>query len=102
MKVRTKLLLIAGIPGLVVLAIFLSTMQITNQQRSDGLVINLAGRQRMLTQKMTKELLVCKSADNAEVVTKFAGHARGTMKIFDVTLTALRPPGKPGCHAGRQ
>ena len=89
MKVRTKLLLIAGIPGLVVLAIFLSTMQITSQQSSDGLVINLAGRQRMLTQKMTKELLACKSSDTPEIATKLAEQTRGTMKIFDVTLTAL-------------
>ncbi len=89
MKIRTKLLLIAGVPGLVVLAIFISTQQITSQQRNDGLVINLAGRQRMLTQKMTKELLACKGANSPERTTALAGQVRSTMKVFDVTLTAL-------------
>jgi len=36
----------------------LDVYYVTNQQKDDGLVINLAGRQRMLTQKMTKEILV--------------------------------------------
>ena len=57
LKIRTKLLLVAIIPGLVVLAIYWSTRCIAGGQRFDGLVINLAGRQRMLSQKMMKELL---------------------------------------------
>ncbi len=34
-----------------------SILVVTHKQKSDALVINLAGRQRMLTQKMTKEVL---------------------------------------------
>ncbi len=42
-------LLIVGIVGV--------TYWVTNGQKADGLVINLAGRQRMLTQKFNKEFL---------------------------------------------
>jgi nitrate/nitrite-specific signal transduction histidine kinase len=31
---------------------------VVSSQASDGLVVNLAGRQRMLSQKMTKEALI--------------------------------------------
>ena len=55
MKLSVKLPLIAFILGGIIGAIFLATQIVTSQQKSDGLVINIAGRQRALSQKMTKE-----------------------------------------------
>jgi hypothetical protein len=55
--------------------------------RSAGVVINLSGKQRMLTQKMSKEMLLValnhKVDDNK-------GNLRGTASLFDRTLKGLR------------
>ncbi len=51
--------------------------------KSDGAVINLAGRQRMLTQKMTKEaMLTIAGFDQSSALEK-------TKALFDTTLTGL-------------
>ena len=72
-----------------ILAIYISTLIITNMQKADGVVINLAGRQRMLTQKMTKEALAIANGHLDYIKT-----IRNTIRTFDVTLRALRDGGK--------
>ncbi len=59
-------------------------------QKDDGVVINLAGRQRMLTQKMSKEILNCYAMDEAAA----AKQAKNTMKVFGLTLKALQYSGE--------
>ncbi|MCL6417375.1 methyl-accepting chemotaxis protein [Aestuariirhabdus sp. Z084] len=65
-----------------------------DQQSSDGLVVNIAGRQRMLTQKLTKEFLLAvevakdsKQKYNADSFTK-------SRDLFDVSLKALMQGGE--------
>lgn len=48
-------------------------------------VVNVAGRQRMLTQKMTKEKLLVIQGDKS-----FAKKLENTVKLFDDSLTLLR------------
>ncbi|MEM1304941.1 MAG: type IV pili methyl-accepting chemotaxis transducer N-terminal domain-containing protein [Planctomycetota bacterium] len=50
-------------------------------------VLNLSGRQRMLTQKMSKEALFVTASVNAD---KLRGDLSGTTKMFEETLAALR------------
>jgi len=59
------------------------------QQKSDGLIVNIAGRQRMLTQKFTKEFFLSlqNGTGRSELTEK-------TRKLFDVSLTALQSGGK--------
>lgn len=59
------------------------------QQKSDGLIVNIAGRQRMLTQKFTKEFFLSLQNGNgrSELTEK-------TRKLFDVSLTALQSGGE--------
>ncbi len=82
-----------AIPLVVVLifiaAIYVSTLIITGMQKDDAVVINLAGRQRMLTQKMSKEALAIATGkeEYINVIPK-------TIKTFDVTLRALRDGGR--------
>ncbi len=101
MKIRYKLGLVAGGLSLIIVLMFAVTFYTTAQQKSDGLVINLAGRQRMLTQKMTKELLLYirqsetkPSGKQTNELDDLRRSVRNTIKIFDMTLRALADSGK--------
>jgi methyl-accepting chemotaxis protein len=54
-----------------------------NSSRDHGKIINLAGRQRMLTQKMTKEVMFIENGLNVR------DDIEGTKKLFDTTLKGL-------------
>ncbi|HHD62809.1 MAG TPA: HAMP domain-containing protein [Desulfobulbaceae bacterium] len=70
-------------------AIVLYTSFTLFQQKSDGLVVNIAGRQRMLTQKFTKEFFL------ALQKARKSGHGidntfiASTGKLFELSLAAL-------------
>ncbi len=94
MNISAKLNGISVIFSTLIVLMFLTTIYATNKMRNDGLIINLAGRQRMLTQRMTKEiyqfLTVSKEGKQVERV---AANARNTMKVFSMTLSALKDSG---------
>ncbi len=101
MKIRYKLGLVAGGLSLIIVLMFAVTFYTTSQQKNDGLVINLAGRQRMLTQKMIKELLLYAhdsmgkpSGVQDSDMNRLKTSVIKTMKIFDMTLKALADSGK--------
>jgi len=58
MKVSTKLYLGTVLQFLVALSLVAVFLYMLQKQEHDSIVINLAGRQRMLSQKMTKEILL--------------------------------------------
>ena len=95
MKIKVKLLLTTIGLSLIIFVMFLMTWSVTSEQKDDGLVINLAGRQRMLTQKLTKELLnVARELDfNGIPGREEVQQAQLTAKIFDKTLKALKESG---------
>ena len=76
---------------IVVLAIFLVlsivgtciTVSFLSKQKADGVVINLAGKQRMLTQKMSKESLALSQGTGSK------GSLEKTASLFDKTLKGL-------------
>ncbi|WP_432798774.1 methyl-accepting chemotaxis protein [Poriferisphaera sp. WC338] len=90
MSIRLKLS--GTIIGLVLLQLttISATWYILNSQKSDGLQINLAGRQRMLSQRMTKEalLLVTSGQDDKLIASRREQFAQ-TVNLFDQTLNAL-------------
>ncbi len=95
MLVKHKLMLsVLGLAGIILL-MFLATWYATSNQKDDGLVINLAGRQRMLTQKMTKELLQfhVKKEQSDETHQTLAQQVHQTMAVFEKTLYALKDGG---------
>ena len=65
--------------------VYISTLKITSLQKADSLVVNLAGRQRMLTQKMAKEALILKQNGSKAVKKSLLN----TIKVFDTTLKSL-------------
>jgi len=96
MKIKHKLGLATVGLSVIIIVMFMETWWITGQQKDDGLVINLAGRQRMLSQKMTKEVLLYHrekgKTDEAKIALKKA--VQNTMIVFDKTLMALKDSGE--------
>ncbi len=92
LKLKMIMLSFAGI----IILMFLATLYVTQKQKDDGLLINLAGRQRMLSQKMSKELhhFMWLSQKNGKADAAAADQVRDTMKIFAMTLDALTLSGK--------
>ncbi len=65
-----------------------------DQQKSDGTVINIAGRQRMLTQKFTKEFYLAFQQAKMNGAAMDRGAMTKTGRLFDVSLKALRDGGE--------
>jgi methyl-accepting chemotaxis protein len=64
-----------GVAGIVIVTV--------SSQKNDGTVINLAGKQRMLTQKMSKESLALSQGTGSK------GSLEKTVNLFDKTLKGL-------------
>lgn len=89
MSIRLKLILGAMSFLLLFVAVFVVTRSVTSKQKTDGVIINLAGRQRMLAERMSKELLEYVETSDDETWRKFAG----TRMTFETTHAALRDGG---------
>jgi len=88
MKVSTRLYLAIFMQFLIAISLVGLVLQMQGKQKNDSVVINLAGRQRMLSQKMTKEILLfAKGSLSADKV-------NDTLVVFDQTLAALTHGGK--------
>jgi two-component system chemotaxis sensor kinase CheA len=77
------------------LAVLVLNFYISYQITGDAVAINLAGRQRMLSQRMTKSLLASQSdaqrgADDANAIAE----AKQTAALFDSTLNAFQAGGE--------
>jgi methyl-accepting chemotaxis protein len=96
MSINFKLKFIVLSFAAIILVMFLGTFYVAGKQEKDSLVINIAGRQRMLTQKMSKELhhfiYVSDKTGHPDEVS--AAKVRSTIKIFTITLDALTNSGK--------
>jgi methyl-accepting chemotaxis protein len=95
-SIKLKLRVIGSVLVAIIVVMFIATYLNTQKQADDGFLINLAGRQRMLTQKMSKELhhyiFVSQKAGKPDQASITA--TRSTMKVFDMTLAALKNSGK--------
>jgi len=95
MSMKFKLFSLCSSLSLIILLMFLVTWHSTTAQKDDGLVINLAGRQRMLSQKLTKEILEFEVAKKEKGDTKkLAATVKNTMEVFSRTLIALKDSGE--------
>lgn len=91
MKIKHKLIIAISALTLIIASIFVVTWSITSTQKDDALVINLAGRQRMLSQKVVKEFL---EEQNHKIFTQnrpvsSASRSQSTQVLFEKTLNAL-------------
>lgn len=81
LNISKKLLLSHGILFITLLILVFMILLNANQSKNDGISINLAGRQRMLSQRITKDILL--NSNNIKNLTI----------VFDETLLALRNGG---------
>lgn len=72
-----------------------SMVSTLNQQRLDGSVVNIAGRQRMLMQKFTKEIFLQRVASNSN-----ERPHENTRQLFSVSLKALISGGETYADLG--
>ena len=75
-----------------------TTLWVTNAKKTDGLVINLAGRQRMLTQKFAKEVL--QELHAGTQLTAKDTPSQKTRALFEATQLALEEGGQTYADVG--
>ncbi len=87
MTIRKKLILFTLLFISLLVGIFIFTLYFANIAKGDAVVINLAGRERMLSQKLVKEIFMYdKNLIKKEDVAL-------TAKVFETTLNALTSGG---------
>ena len=97
MSIKQKLF----IPAIAIILTYLltigGTIYVVFKQKNEGFIINVAGRQRMLTQKMTKEIVLFvhqMDIGNQQKAAIFARELGTSMEVFEKTLHALHGGGK--------
>ncbi len=68
-KISSKINFIGGMLSLIVMANVVLTIYLNKKQEGDSYIINIAGRQRMLSQKITKEIFYTKDSENFDFLT---------------------------------
>lgn len=62
-RITTKVKVISSILSLMVISIIVSTVLLNQKGKKDSYVINIAGKERMLSQKMSKEIFRLKTSE---------------------------------------
>lgn len=86
--VRIKITIAVFLAALTGISGAVGTGIILQQQRTDANAIDVAGRQRMLSQRMSKEALIVERSGSGRDA------LRSSARLFDRTLTALRSGGE--------
>lgn len=88
LKLKT-LILLGGFLGVISL-IIAANFHLNRLQKDYALIINMAGRQRMLSQKMTKEILgIAREKERNISESNYRESLSKTKRLFTTTLTAL-------------
>jgi methyl-accepting chemotaxis protein len=83
-KITNQIKLIGGMLSFMIAAIVFITVYINQTSKQDSVVINVAGKQRMLTQKITKEVLGLQTSKKPDFTVLDV-----SIKEFDTTLDDL-------------
>lgn len=65
-RINTKLHIAGGSLSLIIIAIIVLTVMMNEKSKKDALIINISGKQRMLTQKMSKEIFYIKQKQQVD------------------------------------
>ncbi len=88
-----KLMLLVGVFAVLIFVIVGTTFYVTNSQSADARVIDISGRQRMLTQKMSKEALKLQTLKDGPAVEEVTKSLKKTLALFSKSLNALKDGG---------
>ncbi len=93
--IKSKITLFLSVFTLVMLIIVGATFYGVSQQSFDTILVDIAGRQRMLSQKIVKEVLSLTSslATEASNINEAREHLLKTVTLFETSLHALREGG---------
>ena len=83
-KITSQIKFIGGALSLTIIAIVASVIYINQKSKYDSIVINIAGKERMLTQKISKEIFRLKTARVIEL-----NELNSAEKLFEENLYAL-------------
>lgn len=86
---RLYIIALSTIALSVVISQILIRKHLTGQE-SDSSVINVAGRQRMLSQKLTKEILSLSTESNTENRILLIDKLKGTLSLWELSHTSLQ------------
>ncbi len=94
-SVKTKIIIILGLFSLFMVIVIGAAFYVSELQSADAKVIDIAGRQRMLTQKMTKEayFFLTLLEVSEEELTKTRSNLAESVLLFDATIKALKNGG---------
>jgi len=94
MSISTRFVLVVVVLFAVTVGLGVATWSVTHAQKAEGLVINLAGRQRMLSQKAAKEALgVLTETQVGNDASAMKSALDATLTVFETTLSALKDSG---------
>lgn len=86
-SIKSKAMISMAIFALVFLSILISTLLVSSGKKSDSLVINIAGRQRMLNQKIMKESLAYLYMPQSQIIKKES--LKKIISLFNMSINAL-------------
>ncbi|AGW13975.1 bacteriohemerythrin [Megalodesulfovibrio gigas] len=92
MSLSQRLIGVIVLLSLVVAVMFVATLVDSSSQKTDALTINLAGRQRMLAQRVAKDSLLLTLSGTAEAASVRASLEKG-IRLFEATQRALEKGG---------
>ncbi|MCD8554846.1 methyl-accepting chemotaxis protein [Seleniivibrio sp.] len=93
LSIMKKLFIPTAVVFLIVIISFIANWIVIEGQEKDALIVNIAGRQRMISQKMTKEILTYELS-RGEAKDEVKKNIAGSVKNFDLTLKGLLNSGK--------
>ena len=94
MSIRAQILCSLGIMFALSCIMFAATWTITSGQQADGLVLNLAGRQRMQVQKIAKDALAYAHQPKAGAFASLVEDIRKRLTVFENVQTLLARGGQ--------
>lgn len=92
-SLKFKLILLVGLFVVLIFVVVGATFYVIDSQSADAGIIDISGRQRMLTQKMSKEALKLQSSEDASIENIRKSLIK-TVSLYDRSLKALNSGGK--------
>ena len=102
-SLRLKTMILLGGFLFIISLIIAANFHLNRLQKDYALIINLAGRQRMLSQKMTKEVLgIARQKERNLSESDYSESLSKTKGLFSKTLSALTYGGKTPGSDGKE